>query len=204
MSTRLADGLDGTCQRRTYRRPQPLAETHTHRIKMLRPISQGNTCRDNRIKQPCAIQMGFQTVGMRPVANFLDVRVGLNTPRTAVVRVFQTNQSRSNQMIVRRPDHTAELLRFQNPESPFDRSRHEAAQLSKRSLFVVVNVATRLTKKLIPGFTMDSHGNLVRHRSRRPPHRGGVPSAARMRRRPRARPRCGRARGDRGCRAGRR
>jgi hypothetical protein len=104
---------------------------------------------------------------MSPIADGDHVFVRLDFARSAVVRVFQTDHSRTEKMLVVWPNQPANLVQVQHAELPFHRPRHHAAELGESPLLVVIDMAAGLADKLVPRFAVDANGHLIRHRATR-------------------------------------
>ena len=102
-----------------------------------------------------------------PVADGDDILVRLNLARPAVVRVFQADQPRADEVIVLGPDQAAELIDVQHAGLAFDRPGHDAAELGERPLLVVVDVAAGFADELVARLAVNPHADLVGHRPRR-------------------------------------
>ena len=74
-----------------------------------------------------SIQMPTQTVFFRPLADLDDVLIRLHSTRPPVMRVFQAQEPSANQVLVIRPNQTAQLIDMQNAKFPIHRFRADTA-----------------------------------------------------------------------------
>ncbi len=166
MSSGKLDELARTGERRSDRRPQPLAEADAHGVEVLGPIGQGNAGGHGGIPEPSAVQVGGQPDGMTPIANVGNDVIGQHSAGAPIVRVLKADQPGAWKMIVLAANQTFELLASQDRFFASHRSHGQTAQLGVACLLVVVDVAVGLADDFVSWRAVESQSDLVGHGAR--------------------------------------
>jgi hypothetical protein len=116
---------------------------------MLRPITERDSGGNRRVEQPGAVKVRLELVFVCPIADFDHVFVAMDSSGASVMCIFQADQTCSNKVFVVGADLTDQLIDVQQVFDTLDGFRDQTTKLSEGSLFVVVNVAARLTDEFI-------------------------------------------------------
>src|SRR5690606_5634398 len=120
MAASFTDQLAASRQCRTDRCTEALAEADADGVEMPSPLGGRNAGRRDGVEQPGTIQVRSQSIHVSPRADRFDVVVGLDATGPAIMRVLETDQARTHQVLVFRPDQIAELIDMQAAVVAFD------------------------------------------------------------------------------------
>ena len=104
---------------------------------------------------------------MGPGADRLDLLQRIDPAAAAVVRVFQADQARPDQVVVVRPDLVGQLAHVEDAVVAVERAAGDAAEHGGAAGLVVVDVAVGVAEQLVAGLRVDLDADLVGHRARR-------------------------------------
>ena len=107
--------------------------------------------------------MPFQSVLFRPVADFLDGLLRLNSSAPPIMGIFEAYELSSHHVFVFRPNQVSELVYLKHTAFASDRLRDQTRKLGECPLLVMIDVTVCFTKEFAASTTMYPEGDLIRH-----------------------------------------